>query len=209
MFREYSHKHFGFMCGWSRTTLWMLMMTWPDRDQCGQVPWKAGFRYGECVKLSKADAYHWNIWRNQFHSNEVTKYASLDYEEVNHNNEIRDRQRSNSGGILEEHRVGQRRKYDPRYSYKVLYGKRFRSKQSEEIAQEFKRLGIGFCFEGNSTLPPRTIRTVYSLTLSCFISFPLKFFSLFQVSWEKVEKFERTQHLSLRRFWKLYLLRLR
>ena len=145
----------------------MLMMTWPDRDQC-QVPWKAGFRYGECVKLSKADVYHWNTWRNhlkhQFHSNEVTKYASLDYEELNDDNEIKDRQRSNSGGVLEELRVGQRRKYDPRYSYKVLYGKRFRSKQSEEIAQEFKRLGIGFCFEGNSTLyTPKEPLELFSL----------------------------------------------
>ena len=50
--------------------------------------------------------------------------------------------------MIEEHKVRGRRKYDPTYSFKELYGRKSRSRQSEEIAQEFRRLGIGFCFEG-------------------------------------------------------------
>ena len=58
------------------------------------------------------------------------------------------RSRRNSEGLLEEYKTRIRRKYDPKYSFKELHGRKTHSKQSEEIAQEFKRLGIGFCFKG-------------------------------------------------------------
>ena len=61
-----------------------------------------------------------------------------------------DRSRRNSAGMIEEYKVRGRRKYDPKYSFKELYGRKSYSRQSEEIAQEFKRLGIGFCFQGTT-----------------------------------------------------------
>ena len=77
----------------------------------------------------------------------VSKHASLDFTEANETKHV-DRSRRNSTSTIEEYKVRGRRKYDPKYSFKEIHGIKSCSKQSEEIAQEFKRLGIGFCFQG-------------------------------------------------------------
>ena len=79
---------------------------------------------------------------------EVSKHVSLDYTAANGTKHV-DRSRRNSGGMIEEYKVRGRRKCDHKYSFKELHGRKLCSKQSEEIAQEFKRLGIGFCFQGS------------------------------------------------------------
>ena len=79
---------------------------------------------------------------------EIPKQSSLDYVTSISGTPESSKSRRNSAGMIEEYKVRGRRKYDTKYSFKQFGVRKSRSRQSEEIAQEFKRLGIGFCFQG-------------------------------------------------------------
>ena len=103
---------------------------------------------------------------------ESPKQHSLDYV-VNTEAPERERSRRNSAEMIEKDRPRGRRKYHSKYSFKHLSGRKPGSRQSEEIAQEFKRLGIGVCFQGIGVCWYKLCKELYGegdLTLHQFSS---------------------------------------